>query len=112
MSYATITSKCPACGNSIEIENRWTPGGVNDYGGYILQCIKCSHIFALHVCRDINDSRVVSGAKQIDQYDDELKTKKKSSKSMGFLPNKRFERDAPTAGFAACFRATQCARHT
>lgn len=23
------------------------------------------------------------------------------------LPNKRFERDAPTAGFAACFRAPQ-----
>lgn len=29
---------------------------------------------------------------------------------MTYLPNKRFERDAPTAGFAACFRAPQAKR--
>ncbi len=29
---------------------------------------------------------------------------------MMYMPNKRFERDAPTAGFAACFRAPQAAR--
>ncbi len=30
---------------------------------------------------------------------------------MSINPNNRFERDAPTAGFAACFRAPQAKRY-
>ncbi len=29
---------------------------------------------------------------------------------MAIKPNKRFEKDAPTAGFAVCFRAPQAKR--
>ena len=29
----------------------------------------------------------------------------------GVMANNRFERDAPTAGFAACFRAPQAKRY-
>ena len=83
MSRATISSECPVCNNAIEIDNRWTPGGVNDYGGYVLQCIACNHVFALHVGRDVNDSRVTGGAKKIDQYDDELGNKEQVLKKHG-----------------------------
>ena len=83
MPHATISAKCSACNNSIEIDNRWTAGGINDYGGYILQCAKCDHIFALHVGRDINDSLVTTGAKIIDQYDDELGDKEEILKKHG-----------------------------
>ena len=31
----------------------------------------------------------------------------RASGMCGDMPNNRFERDAPTAGFAACFRAPQ-----
>ncbi len=80
---ATLITKCPKCNNDIEIDQRWTPGGLNDYGGYILQCLKCNHIFSLHIGRDIIDSCVISGAKQIDQYNDEHSNKEEILKKYG-----------------------------
>jgi hypothetical protein len=44
----------------------------------------CDHIFPLHIGRDINDSRVTTGAKVIDQYDDELGNKEQVLKKHGF----------------------------
>jgi hypothetical protein len=83
MDSATISLNCPNCDNDIVIDNRWTPGGVNDYGGYILQCTACDHIFSTHIGRDINDSRVTSGAKVVDQYDDEIGNKDEILKRHG-----------------------------
>jgi hypothetical protein len=54
------------------IDQRWTAGGVNDYGGYVLQCDKCGKAYAYHLGRDVVDSRVLSGAKVIDNYDTEV----------------------------------------
>ena len=72
METAEARTKCPGCDNDVVIERNWTPGGINDSGGYVLQCEKCNHIFAFHLGKDINDSRVLRGAKKLDTYDDEL----------------------------------------
>ena len=72
LEQAQVTTSCPECSNTIQIANAWTPGGINDYGGYVLQCNKCQHVFAFRLGRDINDSRVTSGAKVLDQWDDEM----------------------------------------
>jgi hypothetical protein len=75
METAEARTKCPGCDNDVVIERNWTPGGVNDSGGYVLQCEKCDRIFAFHLGKDINDSRVLRGAKKLDTYDDELGNK-------------------------------------
>lgn len=70
----TLIASCGTqkCGQTVEISKHWTPGGVNDYGGYVLKCKGCGAVFSVHVGRDIHDSRVVRGAELLDTYDDEL----------------------------------------
>ena len=69
---ATIFSKCHHCQNTIIIANSWTPGGCNDYGGFIDKCVNCSAVLDIHVGRDINMSSIVSGATKLGTYDDEI----------------------------------------
>ena len=69
---ATQYGKCPHCGQEVVIDQRWTAGGVNDYGGYVLQCDGCAKTYRYHLGRDIADSRVMSGAKIVDTYDREV----------------------------------------
>ena len=57
---------------AIEISKNWTAGGVNDYGGFVLECASCQHVFHFRLGRDISDSRVVRGAKALETYDDEI----------------------------------------
>ena len=66
-SYIRCANK--ACENTIEIALSWTPGGMNDYGGFILQCGKCSTVFPQYIGRDISDSRVQAGGKSLDSWD-------------------------------------------
>ena len=70
--HETISLKCPECPTAIEISKNWTAGGINDYGGWVLQCNSCSARFPYHLGRDVRDSWVLKGATVIDQYDDEL----------------------------------------
>ena len=63
-------TRCNQCNNEIQINQRWTAGGINDRGGFVLQCSACNHIFEFHLGRDINDSGVKSGAKILARYDD------------------------------------------
>jgi hypothetical protein len=72
---AEVTTNCAKCENSIEIEKNWTAGGMNDYGGYVLRCLECDHVFEFPLGRDIMDSRVVKGAEILDTYDRELDNK-------------------------------------
>jgi len=72
---ATVSGHCPHCSHRFSIAQRWTAGGTNDYGGYVLQCLKCNQVFAYHLGRDINDSTVTEGAKVLDSYDNELGNK-------------------------------------
>lgn len=73
-SRGTLTAPCPkqGCGNIVEIDQAWTPGGVNDYGGFILRCTTCSTVFPLPVGRDVNDSDVRAGAELLDRWDEEI----------------------------------------
>ena len=77
--YATILAKCPSCGNSVKVENGWTPGGVYDKGGFVLACEECKAPFELHVGRDINMSRVQTGASVLETYDDEIDGSRESA---------------------------------
>ena len=67
---ATVIGECPHCGNEVEISQVWEPGGVNGFGGFILECAKCRQRFAFHVGRDIDMSSVADGARTVDTYDD------------------------------------------
>src|ERR1700758_3528789 len=69
---AHVLGQCPHCSNGIVIEQNWTPGGVNDYGGWVLKCDECGKSFHEHLGRDIQMSRVVSGAVVLATYDDEV----------------------------------------
>lgn len=75
MEAAQLTAQCGKCTHPIEVLQRWTPGGINDYGGYVLACENCGHIFHLRLGRDINDSKVMHGAKVLETYDDEVEDK-------------------------------------
>lgn len=87
MSHESIVFNCLSCNNSIEIDKRWTSGGVNDCGGNILISTGCEHFFAFHLGRDVNDSHVVLGAEQIDQYDDDVENKNEVLKSTDWTNN-------------------------
>jgi hypothetical protein len=67
---ATVVGECPDCRNEVEVTQVWEPGGVNDYGGFILECAKCRQRFPFHVGRDIDMSSVAKGARVLDKYDD------------------------------------------
>lgn len=71
-SHVYLINKCSECNNSIEVKQIWTPGRYNGYGGWIVECDKSSSIFHVRVGRDINDSQIISGAKIIDRYNDEI----------------------------------------
>lgn len=68
---ATMSTKCPKCGNVIVINKCWTPGGMNDYGSFEVKCNKCKHVFIIDVGRDVYDSSISSGAELIRRIDRE-----------------------------------------
>lgn len=72
MECSTVITSCPQCKSKIEINRCWTPGGINDSGGFILKCSSCGYVFDKYIGKDINDSRVVSGATVLDTYDNEV----------------------------------------
>ena len=62
---------CPNCGNRIIIKQVWYPGGINDYGSFVLECDKCQKTIKFHIGRDVDASSVISGAKLINKtYED------------------------------------------
>jgi hypothetical protein len=75
MTETEIETFAHDCGNRITIHKIWVPGGVNDYGGYVLKCRKCKGVFHHHLGRDINASKVASGADVLDTYDDDVGNK-------------------------------------
>lgn len=70
METSEVRLNCPGCNNEVEILRSWIPGGVNDSGGYVLECDRCNDKFAFHLGKDVHDSHVVRGAKILDTYDD------------------------------------------
>ena len=72
---STLSTQCPACSQPVQIAQQWTAGGIIDYGGYVLKCSRCGHVYHLRLGRDINDSLVVSGASVVEAYDDDVGNK-------------------------------------
>ena len=68
----TIMSYCPHCGNRIRIYRVWAPGGANDRGGWVLECVGCRKPFHQHLGKDIEMSSITSGALVLATYDDEV----------------------------------------
>ncbi len=61
-----MITKCPSCSNKIIINKVWYPGGLNDYGSFVVECNNCKHVFDIYVGRDVDASSVESGAKIIE----------------------------------------------
>lgn len=55
---ATHIDKCSKCRGEILIDCIWEPGGMNDYGGSIIQCEACGTVGDIDIGRDVNVSRV------------------------------------------------------
>ena len=72
--HATLTVGCttPGCQGEFVVDKTWTPGGVNDYGGWIIQCAICTHPNDVEVGRDVNDSRLVSGGRILSSWDRDM----------------------------------------
>ena len=95
---ATTIAWCPHCENEIEIHKIWTPGGVNDYGGWVLKCSRCGNPFH-YAGKDIKMSRVESGASVLAVYDDEVAgSKARALKQFGLSdePKKKIAKKAGT----------------
>lgn len=65
-------AKCPNCEANIHLIVGRYPGGVNDSGGWVLECDACASLFPLGVKNPDDASRVRSGATVIDSWDDEI----------------------------------------
>ena len=63
----TLFTKCPNCGNPIVIRKVWIPGGCNDYGSFLVECLKCKNRFEIYVGRDVDESSIESGATLIEK---------------------------------------------
>lgn len=76
--HQTVELECKNCRAQIVIQQNWTAGGINDYGGYILQCTACKQVLHFRLGRDVNDSRVVSGATVLAAYDEAVEGERES----------------------------------
>jgi hypothetical protein len=63
-----------ACDSHVVIEQNWIPPEVNDSGGYILECDACKYVFHVHIGKGILSCRVISGARVIEVYDEEIES--------------------------------------
>ena len=43
-AYGSMTCPAEGCGQKIETVQRWTAGGLNDRGGWVLKCAKCGRV--------------------------------------------------------------------
>ncbi|WP_104823103.1 hypothetical protein [Rhizobium sp. NXC24] len=70
--YSLDTYTCESCKCAIVVNCVWEPGGMNDYGGFIVQCRSCNTIQEIYVGRDVNSSSIRSGAILLGRYDRDL----------------------------------------
>ncbi|MFT3981186.1 MAG: hypothetical protein QM687_11995 [Ferruginibacter sp.] len=79
ISHRTEVVKCPnpSCKVNIHLSIGKVPGGVNDSGGWILQCNTCGTKFPYSVKNPDDYSSVESGAKILDSWDNEIPDSKK-----------------------------------
>lgn len=75
----TVVVKCqnPSCKANIHISVGKDPGGVNDYGGWILECKNCQTKFPYDVKNPIDYSTIENGAVILDAWDNDIPDSKK-----------------------------------
>ena len=61
-----------ACHSHVVVEQDWIAPEVSDSGGYILKCDACQSVFHVHIGKGILSCRVISGAKVLEVYDEEI----------------------------------------
>jgi hypothetical protein len=72
VQHSVMLAKCPGCGARIDISvGRW-PGGVNDYGGFVLQCQSCKKKLFTNIQNPDDASSVTGGATVLETWDDEM----------------------------------------
>jgi hypothetical protein len=74
INYRTVVVKCPNtnCKANIKLSIGKVPGGVNDSGGWILECEKCHNTFPYPVKNPDDYSSVDHGATILDSWDNEI----------------------------------------
>lgn len=80
----SIYFSCPDCGNKGKAIEIHYAGGINDYGGFVLKCIKCNCEFFLQ-CQNPStgmESRVLRGFGIVEILDYEYGEDKKKAKSI------------------------------
>lgn len=65
----TTITRCSHCGNELRILSSYEPGGVNDYGGVIVDCFACSTMNDVYIGRDYTTARVIAGGRHVGAYD-------------------------------------------
>lgn len=72
-NFSTEVVKCvdKECGNNIKISIGKIPGGINDKGGLVLERESCMTKFPYPIKNPFDYSTVTSGAKILDQWNDE-----------------------------------------
>jgi hypothetical protein len=78
IKYKTVVVKCtnPTCHTNIQLSIGKVPFGINDSGGWILECNSCQTKFPYKVKNPKDYSSVDSGAKILDSWDNEIENSK------------------------------------
>ena len=78
VTHRTEVVKCPnqSCKANIQLSIGKVPGGVNDSGGWVLQCDSCSTKFPYKVKNPDDYSSVESGAKILGSWDNDVPSSK------------------------------------
>lgn len=62
----------PGCGQKIRVCNGRFPGGINDRGGFVIECTACHEKSHIRVSNPTDASYVESGGKVVGTWDDEI----------------------------------------
>lgn len=78
IKYKTVVVKCtnPTCQTNIQLSIGKVPFGINDSGGWVLECNSCQTKFPYKVKNPTDYSSVDSGAKILDSWDNEIENSK------------------------------------
>ena len=76
MPSTLIVTKCPKCGQRIEIAGAGKSPAASVFGGLIVRCDSCRHISALYVGIGVDMAKVHVGAEELAIYDEDAEFQK------------------------------------
>lgn len=74
VSHRLTIGICPTpdCGQRINVSIGRFPGGVNDRGGFVIECANCRKMSHIAVANPDDASSVQSGGRVVDRWDDDI----------------------------------------